>query len=58
MRDKPSRLRQFAAAAGRLWHDFLRRSEAEVRKRKPLPRRHIEIFARSYRHRPSFRYMI
>ena len=58
MQDKPSRLRQFAAAAGRLWRDFLRRSEAETRNRKPPPRRHIEIFARSYRRRPNFRYMI
>lgn len=58
MRNKPSRLRQFAAAAGGVWRNFLRRSEAETRTKNPPPPRHIEIFQGGYRRRSSFRYMI
>lgn len=58
MRDKPNRLRQFAAATGRVWRKFLRPAAAEARNEKRPPRRHVAVFAHRYRRRPSFRYMI
>ena len=58
MRDKPNRLRRFAAAVGRVWRGFMRRTRVETGTRNPQPRRHVEMFAEKHRRRPSFRYKI